>query len=145
LEIIMASTKEIAERFVAATGGKSDPELAEIFAPQVAVSHVYDDWDSPMEMDGPTMAASTGADHGHFQQLMPDYELRDLRLFVGDDGFAMTRTVSGTLASGTTVKYAYCAVVTVVDGKITRIMAYQDREMAAELGKAVQEAMSQTA
>lgn len=139
----MASTKEIAERFAKATAGTADAALAEIFAPTVAVSHV--DRDSPMEMDGPTMAATTGAGVGHFRQLMPDYELRDRRLFIGDDGFAMTLTGSGTLASGTIVKYAYCTVVTVVDGKITRIMAYHDREMAAELGKAMQEAMSRTA
>jgi ketosteroid isomerase-like protein len=141
----MAGTKEIAERFAAATGGNEDPGLAELFADKVSVSHVYDDWDSPMEVDGAAMAGMTGADHGHFQSLMPDYELRDLRIFAGDDGFAMTRTVSGTLASGTTVKYAYCAVATVVDGKITRIMAYQDREMAEALGNAVQAAMSQNA
>jgi ketosteroid isomerase-like protein len=141
----MASNKEIAERFAAATGGKEDPGLAELFADKVSVSHVYDDWDKPMEADGAQMAGMTGADHGHFQKLMPDYELRDLRIFAGDDGFAMTRTVSGTLPSGTKVKYAYCAVVTVVDGKITRIMAYQDRGMADELSKAMQEVMSQNA
>jgi ketosteroid isomerase-like protein len=138
----MSDLREIAERFAAATGGADDPDLAEIFAPEVRVSHVYDDWDAPMVVDGATMAANTGADNGYFGQLMPDYELTDLRLFVGDDGFAMTRTVNGTLASGTRIKYAYCAVVTVVDGRIARIMAYQDREMAAALGAAVQEMMA---
>jgi len=140
----VARTKEIAERFAAVAGGAEDPGLAEFFAPKVSVSHVYDDWDSPMEMEGSAMAASSGADHRYFQKLMPDYEPRDLRIFVGDDGFAMTRTITGTLASGTKVKYAYCAVVTVVDDKITRIMAYQDREMADGLSKAVQEVMVQS-
>jgi ketosteroid isomerase-like protein len=140
----MASTKEIADRFAAVVGGAEDPGLAEFFAPEVSVSHVYDDWDAPMVMEGAAMAAATGVDHQHFQTLMPDYELRDLRVFAGDDGFAMTRTVTGTLPSGTKVKYAYCAVATVVDGKITRIMAYQDHGMADELGQAMQEAMSQS-
>lgn len=131
----MPSIQEIATRFANVVKGNPDPNLAELFAPRVVVGHVYDD--QMNEADSAGVVAAALNDEPGFRRLMPDYRPADVRVFCGEDGFAIARTVAGTLRDGTRITYPFCAVATVKDGKIVRIDAYQDRQQAAPLGEAM--------
>jgi ketosteroid isomerase-like protein len=131
-----ATIQQIATRFANAVKGAGDPDFAELFAPKVVVGHVYDE--QVIEIDAADIVKGTLNDEPGFKRLMSDYRPSDIRVFYGEDGFAIARTVSGTLADGTKITYPFCAVATVKNGKIVRIDAYQDRQQAAPLGAAMQ-------
>jgi len=133
---MVASIPEIASRFANAVKGEADANFAELFAAKVTVGHVYDE--QMMEADAAGIIAATLNDEPGFRRLMPDYTPSDIRVFCGEDGFSIARTVAGTLSDGTKISYPFCAVATVEDGKIVRIDAYQDRQQAAPLGAAMQ-------
>jgi len=138
-----ASIQEIATRFADAVKGKADPNFAELFAAKVTVGHVYDE--QMMEADSAGIIAATLNDEPGFKRLMSDYSPSNIRIFYGEDGFAIARTVSGTLKDGTKITYPFCAVASVKDGRIVRIDAYQDRQQAALLGAAMQALHAQAA
>ena len=61
-------------------------------------------------------------------------------LKVDTDGFAMAATASGELESGVTVRISRCLLITVHDGRITRICEFGDRQQRAPLDDALRAA-----
>ncbi|CAN5764460.1 hypothetical protein BH10ACT9_BH10ACT9_02610 [soil metagenome] len=129
-----AFVRNVANRFVQTYGlTQIDPEFDQLFADTVEVWHSFDH--ETMTMPGRDFAAamrmlSATADivQGHSD---PIWSLQ-----IGQDGFAMAATASGEL-DGAPVEISRCLLVTVHDGRITRICEFGDRQQRAPLDEAL--------
>jgi ketosteroid isomerase-like protein len=115
----------LARRFTDGTNGRPDPAFGDLFAEKVRHWHSYETEEPPV-VEGARMAAMFSSDDTRFAQSMPDYR-KDERLFVGDDGFALVRMISGTMPDGRRVFTPHCIVATVEDGRIVRTDVYVDK------------------
>jgi len=136
----MASTAEIAQRWVDALNGRADPDFAQVFPEHVELWHCYQP--EAMDFDGALLGSMMPTDEARFKQLMSDYRVENEELFISENGFALTRTILGTLSGGEAINFPCCTVVTVDDGKIVKIHAYLDHEQHLPLQRAIMEQMA---
>lgn len=62
--------------------------------------------------------------HAAEQRLVPDLHFEDDRFTETDSGYVHQATIRGTTTKGDDVEIPLCAVVTVVDGRISRVEEY---------------------
>ncbi|WP_197373439.1 hypothetical protein [Mycolicibacterium baixiangningiae] len=129
---------DVAHRFVQTYGQTQiDPNFAALFAETVEVWHNFDD--ETMTLPGGEFAgamlrmlsATAEIVHGHSDLIWS--------LQIGDDGFALAATASGDL-NGLPMHIARCLLVTVHNGRITRICEFGDRQQRAPLDEALRAA-----
>jgi len=130
--------RDVANRFAQTYGlTQVDPYFVELFAPTVEVWHNYDR--DIMRLPGDEFAsamlrmlrATADIVEGHSDQIRS--------LHIGQDGFTMAATVLGELNGGP-VHIARCLLVTVHEGRITRIDEFGDRQQRAPLDQALRAA-----
>ena len=130
--------QRIADRFAETYNlTKIDPCFEELFAPTVEVWHNFDQ--EVMRLPGQELAhamlrmlrATADIVQGHSDHI--------LSLQVSNGGFTLAATASGAL-NGDPVHIARCLVVTVHEGRITRICEFGDRQQRAPLDDALRAA-----
>lgn len=62
--------------------------------------------------------------HAAERRLVPDLRFEDVRLRAAEGGYVQQCTIRGTTVHGVPVAIPVCAVVTVVDGLVTRLEEY---------------------
>ncbi|MDN4519192.1 hypothetical protein JN086_02790 [Mycolicibacterium austroafricanum] len=129
----------VAGRFVQAyTLVEEDPDFEELFAENVEVWHSFDH--ETMVLPGREFAAAMLRMLGATAEIVRGHSDHVWSLKVDTDGFAMAATASGELESGVTVRISRCLLITVHDGRITRICEFGDRQQRAPLDDALRAA-----
>lgn len=130
-----ALVHRVANRFVQTYSlARVDPEFDQLFAETVEIWHSFDH--ETMSLPGDWFAgamvrmlrATAEIVHGHSDQIWS--------LKVDHDGFALAATASGEL-DGTPVRISRCLLVTVHDGRITRICEFGDQQQRTPLDEAL--------
>lgn len=115
-----------------------DPEFDELFAETVEVWHSFDH--ETMSLPGGEFAGAMLRMLRATKEMVRGHSDRIWSLRVDRDGFAMAATASGALADGTPVRISRCLLVTVHDGRITRIDEFGDQRQRTPLDKALRAA-----
>lgn len=133
-----AGVTEVANRFAQTYGlTQVDPDFAQLFAETVEVWHSFDH--ETMMLPGDQLAGAMLRMLRASADIVQDHCDRIWSLQVSDDGFALAATASGTL-DGRPVRIARCLLVSVLDGRITRICEFGDRQQRTPLDEALRAA-----
>jgi ketosteroid isomerase-like protein len=133
-----ALVRDVANRFVQTYGlTQVDPDFAQLFAETVEIWHSFDH--ETMTLPGNEFADAMLRMLGATADIVQGHSDRIWSLEIGQDGFAMAATASGEL-DGAPVQIARCLLVTVHDGRITRICEFGDRQQRAPLDEALRAA-----
>ena len=131
-----ASVRDVATRFSQTYGLTAvDPDFAELFAETVEIWHSFDL--ETMTLPGDEFAGAMVRMLRATVDIVQGHRDRIWSLEIGDGGFALAATASGEL-DGNAVQIARCLLVTVDDGRITRICEFGDRQQRAPLDEALQ-------
>jgi hypothetical protein len=91
----------------------------------------------PMDQDGPRpkdeMIALQRQEVAIFEQLIADYQQRDVVVTVHGDEIQMTATIAGTLSTGQEIAVPMTATFGVRDARICRVQTAVDPEVVAPL------------
>ncbi|MER8009592.1 hypothetical protein [Streptomyces sp. NPDC094149] len=115
-----------------------DPDFHELFAENVEVWHSFDH--ETVSLPGGEFAgamvrmlrATKDVIHGHCDRIRS--------VMVDHDGFALAATASGELDDGTPVRISRCLLVTICEGRITRIDEFGDHQQRTPLDEALRAA-----
>ncbi|CAN5229056.1 hypothetical protein BH09ACT8_BH09ACT8_24800 [soil metagenome] len=133
-----APVREVANRFVQTYGlTQIDPDFAQLFAETVEVWHSFDH--ETMTLPGDEFAGAMLRMLRATADIVQGHSDRIWSLQIGQDGFALAATASGEL-DGAPVQIARCLLVTIHDGRITRICEFGDRQQRAPLDEALRAA-----
>ncbi|MFE7980473.1 hypothetical protein [Streptomyces shenzhenensis] len=131
--------RHVANRFAETYGlTQVDPEFDQLFAETVEVWHSFDH--ETVSLPGGEFAdvmlrmlrATADILRGHADRIWS--------LKVDHDGFALAATCSGELEGDTPVLYSRCLMVTVHEGRITRICEFGDQQQRTSLDEALRAA-----
>lgn len=114
-----------------------DPYFAQLFAPTVEVWHNFDQ--EIMRLSGDEFAGAMLRMLRATADIVQDHSDQIWSLQVSHDGFTVAATASGEL-NGDPVHIARCLLVTVHEGRITRVYEFGDRQQRAPLDEALRTA-----
>ncbi|WP_199255636.1 hypothetical protein [Mycolicibacterium mengxianglii] len=130
--------RDVANRFAQTYGlTQVDPYFAQLFAPTVEVWHNFDQ--HTMRLSGDEFAGAMLRMLRATAEIMPGHSDQIWSLQISHDGFTLAATASGEL-NGDLVHIARCLLVTVHEGRITRIYEFGDRQQRAPLDEALRAA-----
>lgn len=130
--------RDVANRFVQTYGlTEVDPDFAQLFADTVEIWHSFDH--ETMTLPGGEFAGAMLRMLRATAEIVQDHSDRIWSVHIGEDGFAMAATASGEL-DGAPVHIARCLLVTVHNGRITRISEFGDSQQRAPLDEALRAA-----
>ncbi|TVT60945.1 hypothetical protein FNH05_03765 [Amycolatopsis rhizosphaerae] len=115
-----------------------DPEFDELFAETVEVWHSFDP--ETMSLPGGELAGAMLRMLRATKEVVRGHSDRIWSLRVDRGGFTMAATASGDLEDGTPLHISRCLLVTVHDGRITRIDEFGDQWQRMPLDKALRAA-----
>ena len=112
-----------------------DPQLTDLFAPQLSVWHNYDA--TRVSLSGALYASALLHKLQGAQRCVSGYADSVAHLHVSDGAFTLAATATGTYPDGGRLYIARCLVVTVEGGRITHIDSYGDCAQSEPLDKLV--------
>ncbi|MFB9904412.1 nuclear transport factor 2 family protein [Allokutzneria oryzae] len=134
-----ALVHHVASRFVQTYSlTRVDPEFDQLFAETVEVWHSFDH--ETTSLPGREFAGAMLRMLRATAEIVRDHSDRIWSLKVDHDGFALAATASGELGDGTPVHISRCLLVTVHEGRITRICEFGDQRQRAPLDEALRAA-----
>jgi ketosteroid isomerase-like protein len=116
---------DLADRFLTAVECGDADTVRAIYAPHAKIWHNFDSVEQTVEEN---MRVLTW-----FARTLPNRRYRVLRREATRDGYFQQHVVEAVLPDGTDWKMPACLVVTVKDGRITRLDEYLDSAQAAVL------------
>jgi ketosteroid isomerase-like protein len=116
---------DLADRFLTAVETGDLDAVRAIYAPHAKIWHNVDGVEQTVEQNLRVL--------GWFARTLPNRRYRVLRREATRDGFFQQHAVEAVLPDGTEWKMPACLVVTVRDGRITRLDEYLDSAQAAVL------------
>jgi hypothetical protein len=130
--------QDVANRFAQTYGlTQVDPHFAQLFAPTVEVWHNFDQ--DIISLSGDELAGAMLRMLRATADIVQGHSDRIWSLQIGHDGFTLAATASGEL-NGCPLRIARCLLVTVHEGRITRILEFGDRQQRAPLDEALRAA-----
>lgn len=131
--------RHVATRFVRAyTLADDDPAFGELFAENVQIWHNFDH--ETLTLSGQQLADAMLRMLRATAEIVGDHSDHASSLMVDTNGFAFAATARGELESGAAIAIARCLLVTVVDGRITRIAEFGDLAQRTPLDEALRAA-----
>jgi ketosteroid isomerase-like protein len=116
---------DLADRFLTAVESGDADTVRAIYAPHAKIWHNFDGVEQTVEENMRVL--------GWFARTLPNRRYRVLRREATRDGYFQQHVVEAVLPDGTDWKMPACLVVTVKDGRITRLDEYLDSAQAAVL------------
>lgn len=116
---------ELADRFFAAIDSYDVDTLREIYTPDVAVWHNHDRKEQLLELNLQVL--------GWLHRKVKNKRYEEVRRHVTPTGFVEQHVLRGTAPNGAELDVPACLVVTVTDGRISRIEEYVDSAHVAAL------------
>jgi ketosteroid isomerase-like protein len=116
---------DLADRFLTAVESGDADTVRAIYAPHAKIWHNFDGVEQTVEQNMRVL--------GWFARTLPNRRYRVLRREATRDGYFQQHVVEAVLPDGTEWKMPACLVVTVKDGRITRLDEYLDSAQAAVL------------
>jgi ketosteroid isomerase-like protein len=116
---------DFAERFVAAIQAGDVPAVRAAYWPDAKIWHNSDGVEQTVDQNVKVLE--------WFIRALPDRNYRVLRREALPDGFLQQHVLEATLPDGRKWAMDACVVVTMKDGKITRLDEYLDSARSAEL------------
>jgi ketosteroid isomerase-like protein len=133
-----ASVRDVANRFVQTYGlTHVDPDFAQLFANTIEYWHSFDH--ETLTLSGDEFAGVLVRMLRATAEIVRRHSDRIWSLEIGDRGFAMAATASGEL-DGVPMQMSRCLLVTVHDGRITRICEFSDLQQRAPLDEVLRAA-----
>jgi ketosteroid isomerase-like protein len=133
-----ALVHDVASRFVQTYSlAQVDPEFAQLFAETVEVWHSFDH--ETLSLPGDEFAVAMLRMLRATAEIVRGHSDRIWSLKVDHDGFALAATASGEL-DGTPVHISRCLLVTVHEGRISRICEFGDQQQRTPLDEALRAA-----
>jgi ketosteroid isomerase-like protein len=131
-----ALVRDVANRFAETYGLRQvDPAFDQLFAETVEVWHSFDH--KMVSLPGGEFAGVMLRMLRATADIMRDHADRIWSLKIDHDGFALAATCSGDLEDGTSVLYSRCLLVTVHEGRITRLCEFGDQQQRTPLDEAL--------
>ena len=115
----------LAERFVAAVESGNIAAIEAIYAPDALIWHNFDNVEQTVEENLRVLR--------WIARVLPERRYRVVRREAIRDGFFQQHYLEATLPDGAAWSMPACLVVTVKDGRITRLEEYLDTAQAAVL------------
>ncbi len=109
---------EVARALVAAVEVGDIDAVSALYTDDVAVWHNHD---NKTQTKAESLAMMTG-----FVNNIHNRKYIDIRVQATESGFVQQHTLTGSLASGSVMSIPCCLIVTVVDGRISRLDEYLD-------------------
>jgi ketosteroid isomerase-like protein len=123
-----SATEALADLLVGSiVAGDIDTLRERVYQPDVVIWHNFDQVEQRLE-DNMKVMAWMGK---RLQSMSYD----EIRRQVTPNGFVQQHVLRGTTADGTTIEVPACLVVTVTDGKISRLDEYLDTAQVAALSR----------
>ena len=134
-----ARVHHVATRFVQAYSlTRVDPEFDQLFAETVEIWHSFDH--KTMSLPGGEFAGAMLRMLRATAEIVRGHSDRIWSLKVDHDGFALAATASGELEDRTPVHISRCLLVTVHEGRITRICEFGDHQQRTPLDEGLRAA-----
>ncbi len=116
---------DLADRFLTAVESGDADTVRAIYAPHAKIWHNFDGVEQTVDENMRVL--------GWFARTLPNRRYRVQRREATRDGYFQQHVVEAVLPDGTHWKMPACLVVTVKDGRITRLDEYLDSAQAAVL------------
>jgi ketosteroid isomerase-like protein len=115
----------LADRFFDAIDRHDEAALRELYTPDVAVWHNHDGLEQRLEVNLKVL--------GWLHRTVADKRYEDVRRMPTPTGFVEQHVLRGTAPDGEPLEVPACLVVTVRDGRISRVEEYVDSAHIAAL------------
>jgi ketosteroid isomerase-like protein len=121
------SVEQLASRLIAAISDNDIDALRGVYASDVVIWHNFDQVEQSLEDNLKVMM--------WMAKRMPDKHYDEIRRQPTPNGFVQQHVLRGTAPDGTAVEIPACLIVTIADGRITRLEEYLDTKDAAALSR----------
>jgi uncharacterized protein len=119
------AVEQLAAKLITAISDNDIDALRDIYAPDVVIWHNFDQIEQSLEDNLKVMM--------WMAKRMPDKHYDDIRRQPTPTGFVQQHVLRGTAPDGTAVEMPACLVVTIANGRITRLDEYLDTRHADPL------------